>query len=84
MLINNFSIDISEWVSIDEVTFFSVDVTDSVCPVSTSGTYFMIDEVPVATTYSGITDGYTFYYSTPTISGGLIVTIHAENTCSRT
>jgi hypothetical protein len=42
----------------------------------------MIDESPVATTYSGIADGYTFYCTAPSISGGLIVTIHAENDCS--
>lgn len=79
MLINNFSMDLNEWYYLSDVALLSVDVTDSVYSVSTSGTYFMLNEVPVATTYSGIVDGYSFYCNVPTISGGLIVTIHAEN-----
>ncbi len=82
MLINNFSIGLNEWYYLDDITYFSVDVTDDICSVSTSGTYFMLNEVPTLTTYSGITDGYRFYCSNPVISGGLIVTIHAENDCS--
>ncbi len=82
ILIENFSIELEEWLALSGVTNFCVDVIDQAdCPVSTSGTYFMINEVPVATTYSGITGGYTFCCNIPTVSGGLIVTMHAENEC---
>ena len=77
--IDNFSVELEEWVISSNLTSFSVDVIDAAHNVSTSGTYFMINEVPVATTHSGIADGYIFSCVTPTISGGTIVTIHAEN-----
>jgi hypothetical protein len=79
--VENFSMTIEEWLPRDDVTGFYVDVSDNGCDISTSGTYFMFDDVPIATTYSGIYNGYRFFCNTPTISGGLVVTMHAENEC---
>ena len=44
----------------------------------------MINESPVITTFSGIVDGYRASYTPTTISGGMLVTVHAENVVSGT
>ena len=83
ILVGNFSIDVEEWVSLSSLTSFCVDVFGQAsCPISTSGTHFIIDDLSIATTYSGIDDGYRFCCSAPTtISGAITVIIHIENEC---
>ncbi len=83
ILIDNFSIGVENWVAAANLTY-SVDVVDYTMPISTSGTYFMEDGQIVSTTYSGITDGYTCYYTPSSVlaSGTITLTIHAENTSS--
>ena len=83
ILIDNFSIGVENWVAAANLTY-SVDVVDYTMPISTSGTYFMEDGQIVSTTYSGITDGYTCYYTPSSVlaSGTTTLTIHAENTSS--
>ena len=84
IVIDNFSIDVDEWVLVSDLTSFSVDVTDTVYPISVSGTYFLHDGNIVPTILSGISNGYkAYYYPASVISSGTIVlTIHAENTNS--
>lgn len=83
ILIDNFSIGVEDWVAAANLTY-SVDVVDSTTPISISGTYFREDGQIVSTTYSGITDGYTCYYTPSSVlaSGTITLTIHAENTAS--
>lgn len=77
IVIDNFSIGVEQWVSIANLSYFSVDVTDTTYGISTSGTYFIHDGQVVSTTNSG----NTFYYSPiGVVSSGIIdLTIHAEN-----
>jgi len=84
ILIDNFSIDVEEWVSIADLVSFSVNVIDHDNNITTSGTYFLHDDQIVLTSYSGILDGYRCYYYPPTISGEVNLTIHAENDNSET
>lgn len=79
ILIDNFSVGLEEWVTLSGLSSFSVDVVDLSHGISTSGTTFLIDGVLVFTTFSGIVNGYIATCSAPTISGGITVTIHAEN-----
>lgn len=81
ILIDNFSINVGDWVEIAGITGYSIEITDFSSTIDTGNTYFLINEIPVVTTFSGITDGYRATCST-TISGSQIVTIHAENTSS--
>jgi hypothetical protein len=86
MVIDNFSIGVEQWVSVASPIYFSVDVTDAVYGISTSGTYFIHDGQVVSTTHSGITNGYICYYSPISLvsSGVIDLTIHAENLNSET
>jgi len=84
ILIDNFSIDVEEWVSIADLVSFSVNVIDHDNNITTSGTYFLHDGEIVSTSHSGIVDGYRCYYYPPTISGEVNLTIHAENDNSET
>lgn len=79
--ISNFSIGIEEWVKVSDLYYFSVDVTDSVNGINAANTYFTHDGDTVITTYTGISDGYRFYYSPSSVaSSGIIdLTINAEN-----
>lgn len=79
ILIEDFSVGLEEYVSLSDLTSFSVNVTDSSYNISTSGTYFIVNDTPVATSFSGIVDGYYTYCLPPSISGSVTVTIHAEN-----
>jgi len=79
ILIDNFSISVEEWLAVIDLVSFSVDIIDQTHSITTSGTYFLHDGQIVSTSYSGISDGYTFYYYPPTISGAVNLTIHAEN-----
>jgi hypothetical protein len=81
--LSNFSLGVGEFTTASG--FISIDVTDDECPVSTSGTYFMVDDVRVPVTFSGITDGYRMFYD-PTddfisLTGPKAFTAHAENEC---
>jgi hypothetical protein len=81
--ISNFSLGIGEYTTASG--YISVDVTDDECPVSTSGTYFMVDGVQVSGTLSSITDGYRMTYDPAddfsSLDGSTTFTVHAENTC---
>ncbi len=83
ILIDNFSIGVEDWIEAANL-IYSVDVVDLTDTISTSGTYFIDDGVVVATTYSGIPNGYTFYYTPSSVlaSGTITLTIHAETTIS--
>ncbi len=79
--ISNFSLDVGEYASTG--SFVSVDVTDDVYNITTSGTYFIVDGDRVPVTFSGIDDGYRMFYD-PTnnftsISGSTEIIAHAEN-----
>lgn len=79
--IGNFSIGVEEWVSVEDLGSFSVDVTDDTYSIVTSGTYFIHDDQIVSTTYSGISGGYRCYYTPSSVysSGTITLTMHAEN-----
>lgn len=83
--ISNFSLDEGEFTTASG--FISVDVTDDECPVSTSGTYFMMDGNQIPVTFSGIDDGYRMYYDPlddfSSIEGPTTFTVHAENECDK-
>jgi hypothetical protein len=83
--ITNFSLGIGEYTSASG--FVSVDVLDDTCPVSTSGTYFILDGVRVPVTLSGIPDGYRMYYDPEddfsSLEGPTTFTAHAENECGQ-
>lgn len=84
ILIDNFSVGFEEWLAITDLISFAVDVIDHTYNITTSGTYFIHNGQIVSTSYSGISDGYKFYYYPPTISGEVNLTIHAENDNSET
>jgi hypothetical protein len=79
--ISNFSLDIGEYISTDG--FISVDITDDIFNVVTSGTYFIVDGNIVPVTFSGIDDGYRMFYDPSdnftSISGAIEIIAHAEN-----
>ena len=83
--ITNFSLDVGEYTTASG--FISVDVLDDTCPVSTSGTYFMVDGIRVPVTFSSITDGYRMYYNPEdnfsSLEGPTTFTAHAENECGQ-
>jgi hypothetical protein len=83
--ITNFSLDIGEHTTSSSPVY--VDVLDDVCPVSTSGTYFLVDGVKVPVTLSGIADGYRMYYDPAddfvSLEGTTTFTAHAENECGQ-
>jgi hypothetical protein len=83
--ISNFSLGIGEYTTASG--FISVDITDDECPVSTSGTYFMVDDLRVPVTFSGIEDGYRMFYDPNddyiSLEGSTVFTVHAENECNK-
>jgi len=81
ILIDNFSLEISEYSAIEDLDYFAVDVIDYENTISTSGTYFLLNDEVVDTSLSGIIGGYRAYYYTNylTSSGTITLTIHAEN-----
>jgi len=81
ILIDNFSIGVAEWVPTSTLSYFSVDVVDLTYGINTSGTYFLHDGLIVPTTYSGVPNGYTFYYTPGGVysDGTITLTIQAEN-----
>lgn len=86
IIIDNFSIGVKEWLPVTDLAYFAVDVVDHTYGISTSGTYFLHDGQAVATSYSGIADGYRcYYYPVDVYSSGTInITMHAENDNSET
>lgn len=83
--ISNFSLGIGEYTTASG--FISIDVTDDECPVSTSGTYFVVDDLRVPVTFSGIEDGYRMFYNPNddfiSLEGSTVFTVHAENECNK-
>jgi len=77
----DFSPAIGEYESADGLV--CVSVTDSYYGISTSGTYFMVDGVPVSSTLSGIADGYRVCYDPAddfeSFDGSTTLTMHAQN-----
>jgi len=84
ILIDNFSMEVGEWLQITDLASFAIDVIDHINNITASGTYFLHDWQIVPTSYSGIDDGYRcYYYPTDICSSGTItITIHAENDIS--
>ena len=77
--INNFFLEAGEVVECTSLVDFSVDVTDGVYDITTSGTYFIHDGYKVPTYFTNITNGYTVIYSTVP-SGNMLLNLRAHNT----
>ena len=77
--INNFSIDVTDYVECFDGIEFSVNVTTTSGVVTTSGTYFTYNGVVVDTLYTTISGGYKVYYTTTTPSGNIVLDLYAEN-----
>ena len=81
--IDNFSLDVGEYTYASGCISF--DVVDDECPVSVSGTNLLVNSIKVSTTYSGIENGWRFYYDPvddfSSLSGPTTFTVHAENAC---
>ncbi len=83
--ISNFSLGIGEYTTASG--FISVDITDDECPISISGTYFLVDDNRVPVTFYSIMDGYRMLYNPDdnfaSIEGATVFTVHAENECNK-
>jgi hypothetical protein len=83
--ISNFSLDEGEFTTASGSIY--VDITDDECPVSVSGTYFLVDDQIVPVTFSAITDGYRMFYDPDddfeSLTGTTVFTVHAENECGK-
>jgi hypothetical protein len=83
--ISNFSLGIGEYTTASGL--ISVDITDDECPVSISGSYFMIDGIRVPVIFNNIEDGYRMFYDPvdnfTSIEGSTVFTVHAENECNK-
>jgi len=81
MYFDNFSLDVGEYMPASGT--ICVDVHDEHYNVVTSGTYFMVDGVPVSGTLTPISDGYRICYNPDDDFGSLMgptkFTAHAEN-----
>ncbi len=79
--ISNFYPEIEDYVEAEDI--ISVDVTDDVYNVVTSGTYFTVSGTRVPVTFDPITDGYRMYYDAPndydSLLGSTDIMVHAEN-----
>lgn len=79
--ITNFSLDIGEYST--ALGHISVDVLDDIYGITTSGTYFKVDNEIVPVTFSGIEDGYRMFYDPDddfsSLNGPTIFTARAEN-----
>lgn len=76
--INNFSPGLNDIVECVSLVDFSVDVTDTQYDITTSGTYFILNDEKVATTYITISGGYNCNFSTIP-SGNMFLTISGSN-----
>lgn len=81
ILIDNFSMEVEEWLPVADLGSFSVDAVDHVNNITTSGTYFIHDGVQVTTTFSGITDGYRMFYTPVDVSSSGVISLvaHVQN-----
>jgi hypothetical protein len=79
--ISNFSLAVGEYVN--STGTICVDVTDDIYNVSTSGTYFIIDDTVASGIFSPITNGYRMCYDPvddfTSILGTTTFTVHAQN-----
>lgn len=84
IVIDNFYMGVESWIPVADLNYFAVDVVDAANGISTSGTYFIHDGQIVPTTHSGISGGYTCYYTPSGVysDGTIDLTLHAENTVS--
>ena len=75
----NFSIDIGEYLTSSGT--ISVDITDDLYNIVTSGTNFSVNGSTVPVTFSGIANGYRMYYNHDfsDLTGPAVITAHAEN-----
>ena len=73
--------EVEEWLPVADLGSFSVDAVDHVNNITTSGTYFIHDGVQVATTFSGITDGYCMFYTPVDVSSSGVISLvaHVQN-----
>lgn len=76
--VTNFSIGLGDTIKCTSLVDFSVDVTDELSTITTSGTYFEVNGDKVTTTLTPITDGYNLNYSTVP-SGSMIMLVNASN-----
>jgi len=81
MYFDNFSLAVGEYMTTSGT--ICVNVHDEMYSVVTSGTYFMVNDVPVSGTLTPISDGYTICYNPyddfMSLSGPTKFTAHAEN-----
>jgi len=81
MYFDNFSLDVGEYMPASGT--ICVDVHDEHYNVVTSGTYFMVDGVPVSGTLTPISDGYRICYNPDddfeSLAGPTKFTARAEN-----
>jgi len=80
--IYNFSLAYDSWSPVEDLGVLYVDVIDPVFNIVVSGTHFYYNDVLVSGTFTPITDGYTISYIPGTITSGIDVFVHAENTNS--
>ena len=82
MYFDNFSLDVGQYMPASGTV--CVDVHDELYTVVTSGTYFMVDGVPVSGTLTPISDGYRICYNPDddfaSLNGPATFTARAENT----
>jgi hypothetical protein len=78
--------EVEEWVPVDVLGSFSVDVTDDVNTIISGSSYFIYDGVQVPTTFSSITNGYSMFYTPVNVmsSGVISLIAHVENDIAET
>ncbi len=76
--INNFSIDLGEVLYCTSLLDFSVDITDNINTITTSGTYFTENGSRVLDSLIVTASGYRLNYIT-TPSGNITLVAHASN-----
>jgi hypothetical protein len=81
ILIDNFSMEVEEWVPVADLGSFSVDTVDHVNTIISGSSYFIHDGVQVVTTFSGITDGYRMSYIPVDVSSSGVISLvaHVQN-----
>jgi len=81
MYFDNFNVGVGEFIPASGT--LCIDVHDALYPVVTSGTYFLVDDIPVACTYTALSDGYRMCYNSPdnfgSVSGPTKITARGQN-----